>query len=144
MPNTSALGGKPEPTPEAAADRIRAEAKRTLVGRFFHTFVTPDGSSRLKGSAARRKWITQQGVVVDAVGDGYFLVFLVDHCEWLAGGRSFPSRHVVHIDRMVEEEWAFYDTHEEMQEALEAGGHKMPDAAADAPTIPWRAEYRHA
>src|SRR5262249_59015534 len=100
MPNTSATGEKQEPTPEAA-DRILAKARRTLVGRFFHTFVTPDVSGPPRGETARHKWISQQGVVDDDLGDGYYLV---DHFEWLVSGRPFSSRHVVHLDRLGEED----------------------------------------
>jgi hypothetical protein len=104
-------------SPDVASDQLRAEARKTLVGRFFHVFDDPEEG----GSGPR--WINRQGVVVDDLGEGYYLV---DHFEWISGGSDFYGKVVVHVSRMAEAGWSFYETAEAMREAYESGGRKRP------------------
>jgi hypothetical protein len=83
----------------------------SLVGRFFHTFDVREG----------RKEIAKQGVVIGDLGHGYLMV---DHFEWISGGRGFYGRKVVHVSAISREGWAFYTDADEMQEAYEYGGLK--------------------
>jgi hypothetical protein len=76
----------------------------TLVGKFFHTF-TQDLPRKGRGQ------VQNQGVILLDLGNGCFLVQLFD---FLMGAPS--SRHVVHIERIVANGWAFYETDAEMRD----------------------------
>ncbi|CAN5679335.1 hypothetical protein BH24ACT15_BH24ACT15_32180 [soil metagenome] len=68
---------------------------QSLLGSYFHTFEGDDPQNE----------VAWQGVVVADVGQGYYLVELM---EWVIGSSS--CQRLVHISAMAS--WAFYDTRE--------------------------------
>lgn len=77
---------------------IRGQDRRSLVGKFFHTFKD-----------SKVQW---QGYVISEPRDGFFLVQLFD---WLMGEPS--CQKLVRIEEMLS--WDFYDTAEEMNDTYQ-------------------------
>jgi hypothetical protein len=82
-----------------------------LVGKFFHE-LGEDG------------YVERQGIIV---GEPYPQVFVVTYFEWITGSPSWGER-LFTLDNILQGEWRFYPTIEDMREAYEYGGIARPQS----------------